>query len=64
MDDYLELWEATDKAVFKFFKGSFNVRVNVNTHRKAFMKVNEMGMYLNHLAEKALESYLDSSSMA
>lgn len=58
VDDYLDLCKETGKQPLKSFKGSFNVRVQPITHRKAFLKAAELGVSLNQLVEKALESYL------
>ncbi|MFC4870683.1 type II toxin-antitoxin system HicB family antitoxin [Negadavirga shengliensis] len=58
VDDYLDLCKETGKQPLKSFKGSFNVRVQPITHRKAFLKATELGVSLNQLVEKALESYL------
>ena len=39
----------------KLFKGSFNVRIPSDLHRKAAEKAIRMGVSLNQLVQKALE---------
>ena len=58
VEDYLAICKEVGKSSFKSFKGSFNVRVQPKIHRKAFLKAIEMGVSLNQLVEKALDSFL------
>lgn len=58
VEDYLDVCKEIGKSPFKSFKGSFNVRVQPITHKKAFLRATELGVSLNQLVEKALESYL------
>ena len=55
VDDYLALCKKLDKEPHKSFKGSFNVRISPDTHRKAALKAAMMGMSLNQLIQKAVE---------
>ena len=58
VEDYLVICNEVGKSPFKSFKGSFNVRVQPKIHQKAFLKATEMGVSLNQLVEKALDSFL------
>jgi len=62
LKQYLESREGTLKHVRrwgrepqKLFKGSFNVRIPSDLHRKAAEKATRMGVSLNQLVQKALE---------
>lgn len=55
VDDYLETCREMNRAPQKPFKGSFNVRVSPELHRKAAAKAVMMGLSLNQLVQKALE---------
>ena len=58
VEDYMSICKEVGKSPFKSFKGSFNVRVQPKIHQKAFFKATEMGVSLNQLVEKALDSFL------
>jgi predicted HicB family RNase H-like nuclease len=53
--DYLELCKEAGKDPERSYKGSFNVRVPAELHRKAAAKAAMMGMSLNQFVQKALE---------
>ena len=55
VDDYLETCKEMGRAPQKPFKGSFNVRIPSDLHRKAAEKATRMGVSLNQLVQKALE---------
>lgn len=55
VDDYLELCKKVGKEPERPFKGSFNVRIPSDLHRKAAKKAAMMGISLNQLVQKALE---------
>lgn len=55
VDDYLETCKEMGREPQKPFKGSFNVRIPSELHRKAVKKAALMGMSLNQLVQKALE---------
>ncbi len=61
VDDYLELCAAVGKDPQKSFKGTFNVRIKPELHRKAAMVSIERGISLNKLVEESLEKCLGSS---
>lgn len=54
-DDYLDLCSKYEKESEKSFKGSFNIRISSELHRKAFRKSQREGISLNQLVQKALE---------
>jgi predicted HicB family RNase H-like nuclease len=53
--DYLVLCKEAGKNPERSYKGSFNVRVPAELHRKAAAKAAIMGMSLNQFVQKALE---------
>jgi predicted HicB family RNase H-like nuclease len=55
VNDYIELCKEAGKEPERPFKGSFNVRIPSDLHRKAARKATLMGMSLNQLVQKALE---------
>jgi predicted HicB family RNase H-like nuclease len=55
VDDYLEMCENTGTAPEKPFKGSFNVRIGPELHRKAALKALQKGVSLNNLVTEALK---------
>jgi len=55
VDDYLETCREMGREPQKPFKGSFNVRIPSDLHRKAAEKATRMGVSLNQLVQKALE---------
>jgi len=55
VEDYLNLCQKTGKPVHKSYKGSFNVRITPELHKKAVQKSLMLGMSLNHLVQKAIE---------
>ncbi len=55
VNDYLELCKEAGKDPERPYKGSFNIRVSAELHRKAAAKAAMMGMSLNQFVQKALE---------
>ena len=55
VDDYLETCKEMGREPQKPFKGSFNVRISSELHRKAVERATRMGVSLNQLVQKALE---------
>jgi predicted HicB family RNase H-like nuclease len=55
VDDYLETCKEMGREPQKPFKGSFNVRIPSELHRKAVERATRMGVSLNQLVQKALE---------
>lgn len=58
IDDYLRYCDAKGIKPQEPFKGSFNVRVEPELHRKAAEKAKESGISLNKLVINALTAYL------
>ncbi|BBO17541.1 DNA repair protein [Candidatus Brocadia pituitae] len=57
-DDYIKLCEDMGKEPARSYKGSFNVRISPETHRKVVEKATRMGLSLNQLVQKAIEKEL------
>ncbi len=55
VDDYLGTCKEMCREPQKPFKGSFNVRIPSDLHRKAVERATRMGVSLNQLVQKALE---------
>ena len=55
VNDYIEICEKTGKEIFKSFKGSFNIRISPDLHKKAFRKALVLGLSLNQFVKKAIE---------
>ena len=60
VDDYLELCKEEGKAPEIPFKGSFNVRIGSDLHRKAVLYAKSKNKNLNSVVSEALERYLES----
>ena len=60
VDDYLELCREAGKKPEKSYKGTFNVRVSPDLHKKAARRSMETGISLNKLVEEALRDKLTS----
>jgi predicted HicB family RNase H-like nuclease len=60
VDDYLALCKRLGKEPHKSFKGSFNVRISPDIHRKAALKAAMMGVSLNHLIQTAVEKEVEA----
>ena len=54
VDEYLEFCAEKGKEPEKPFKGSFNIRIGAELHRKASMKASAMGISLNAFVEDAI----------
>jgi len=55
VDNYLKFCEEQGIKPERPFKGSFNVRVSPEVHRKAVLRAEATGTSLNKLVERALE---------
>lgn len=64
VDDYLELCRRTGKTPLKSCKGSFNVRVAPEIHRRALETAAERGISLNLLVQRAIENEIRDSQRA
>jgi predicted HicB family RNase H-like nuclease len=61
VDDYVETCAATGKEPGKPFRGSFNVRVDPQLHKKAAMSAAAEKMSLNAWVESAIRDRLERS---
>ncbi len=55
VDDYLEICKENGKKTDKSYKGSFNVRIAPDIHKKAKRLALMKGMSLNQFIQKAVE---------
>ncbi|TGK12897.1 type II toxin-antitoxin system HicB family antitoxin [Leptospira fletcheri] len=55
VDDYISVCEKLKKPLFKSFRGTFNVRINPELHRKAVRKSLVLGISLNQFVQSAIE---------
>jgi len=53
--DYKKLCDKADKPMHKSYKGSFNVRIAPDLHKKAVRRSLMLGISLNQLVQKAIE---------
>ncbi len=60
VDDYLEMCAQQNKEPEKAYKGSFNVRVKPETHKRAAVYAVTHNSTLNSFVEEALEARLDA----
>ena len=63
VDDYLQLCEDEKKEPDVPFKGSFNVRVGSDLHRRAALTAKNRNTNLNNIVVDALEKYLRSAEI-
>ncbi len=62
VDDYLEFCKEVGKEPDKVYKGTFNVRINPELHKKITLIALKNGDTLNKTIEKALEEYAKSTT--
>lgn len=62
VDDYITLCKETGKKPLKSCKGSFNVRISPETHRKALEKATVLGVSLNQLVQRAIEKEVEKKA--
>lgn len=60
VDDYLEFCKEVGKEPDKVYKGSFNIRIDPELHKKGAGLALRCGVSLNQVVEKAIESYIES----
>jgi predicted HicB family RNase H-like nuclease len=61
VEDYRGLCRSAGKPVHKSYKGSFNVRLTADLHRKAARKSAMLGISLNRLVQRAVEKEVRES---
>ena len=64
VDDYLELCEQVGKRPEKEYKGTFNIRISPELHKKAALMAFKNGESLNQIVEKAIQSYVSGISQS
>lgn len=64
IDNYLEMCEMIGKEPNKEFRGTFNVRISPELHRKAAMEAAKQNVTLNQFVSKAIEDALEDRSTA
>jgi len=63
IDDYIELCKKAKKEPSRSFKGTFNVRLTPELHKKAFKYATIEGMSLNQFVQKAIENELNGRTI-
>lgn len=63
VDDYLSLCKETGKKTEKSYKGSFNIRIAPELHKKAKLLAIMQGISLNQFIQKAVEQEVIRESM-
>jgi predicted HicB family RNase H-like nuclease len=61
VDEYLKFCAVKGKEPEKPFKGSFNVRINADLHRKLALTASDRGISLNTLVEDAIRQSVNVS---
>ena len=62
VEDYIALCEEVGKPPLKSFKGSFNVRLTPELHRKAFISAAAQHISLNAFVESAISDKLSEAT--
>lgn len=63
IDNYLELCEKINKNPDKEFKGSFNIRISPQLHKKAALAAAEQDITLNQYVTKAIEKSFEKEKV-
>ena len=58
VDDYLDFCSSVGKEPEKEYKGSFNIRIKPELHKKLALKAIMNGESINKTVERAIDSYL------
>ena len=58
VDEYLEFCKETGKEPQQQYKGSFNVRISADLHRKASLGASAKNISLNRYVEEAIEMHV------
>ena len=59
VDDYIDLCKEVGKEALRSCKGSFNVRISPETHRRALQKALADGISLNKLVQRAIAKEIE-----
>jgi predicted HicB family RNase H-like nuclease len=54
-DDYIEICRSMGKPLQKSYRGSFNIRITPELHKRAAQKSLMLGISLNQFVQKAIE---------
>lgn len=60
VDDYLQFCEEVGKQPDKEYKGTFNIRIEPQLHKKIAILANKNGETLNSTVQKAIEEYVSN----
>ena len=56
VEDYVDTCKRNNKEPLRTYKGTFNVRVSPELHKKLAIKATQEGISLNQIVEKALKT--------
>lgn len=59
VDDYIETCQEIGKEAQRPFKGSFNIRISAELHKRAVIEAYKEDISLNELTSKAIDSYVN-----
>lgn len=59
VDDYIETCEELEIEPFKSFSGTFNVRIEPESHQKLALYATQKSLKINTVVKKAIDEYLD-----
>ena len=60
VSDYIDICEEIGKDPHRSYKGTFNVRIRPELHKKAVISSLEQGKSLNQFVEEAISNYLST----
>lgn len=60
VEDYIALCRRTGKPLHRSYKGSFNVRVAPELHKRAALRSSTLGISLNQLVQRAIEKEVEN----
>ena len=63
VDDYLVFCQEVGKEPDKEYKGTFNIRIQPELHKKLALLAYKSGESLNSVVEKAISAYVESSTV-
>lgn len=61
VDDYLEFCQEIGKEPDKEYKGTFNIRIHPDLHKRVALLALKNGESLNSTVEKAIQAYIDGT---
>ena len=63
VEDYLIICRETRKPIYKPYKGTFNIRIKPELHKKAARISAELGISLNQLVERAIAEIIENKNL-